>query len=189
MNKLKKAFGRIAQGVIDRVIENGLMQEETAAEGERYITPGMGELIRKAGAEGCVLLKNDGVLPLVKGDKVAVFGRCQLDWFYVGYGSGGDVNAPYYVNLIDGLRNAGVPLCEDLLSVYSSWTKDEKHEADHGWWGHMTMCWHRYTRHGVARKDTEPRRAGGAIGQRAIRRCPLTRASQKRQQKKQRRPL
>ena len=139
MNKLKKAFGRIAQGVIDRVIENGLMQEETTAEGERYITPGMGELIRKAGAEGCVLLKNDGVLPLVKGDKVAVFGRCQLDWFYVGYGSGGDVNAPYYVNLIDGLRNAGVPLCEDLLSVYSSWTKDEEHEADHGWWGHWPM--------------------------------------------------
>ena len=39
---------------------------------------------------------------------MAVFGRVQLDWFYVGYGSGGDVNPPYRVNLMEGLRNAGV---------------------------------------------------------------------------------
>ena len=29
-------------------------------------------------------LKNDGVLPLAANQTVAVFGRCQLDWFYVG---------------------------------------------------------------------------------------------------------
>ena len=73
---------------------NGLMKEETSADGERYVTPGIGALIRQAGAEGCVLLKNDGALPLDKEQEVAVFGRCQLDWFYVGYGSGGDVTRP-----------------------------------------------------------------------------------------------
>ncbi|MBQ9045722.1 MAG: hypothetical protein IJ112_07260 [Oscillospiraceae bacterium] len=41
-----------------------------------------------------MLLKNDGTLPLSKQEPVAVFGRCQLDWFYVGYGSGGDVLMP-----------------------------------------------------------------------------------------------
>ena len=86
-----------------------------------------------------MLLKNDGVLPLKPREEVAVFGRCQLDWFYVGYGSGGDVKAPYYVNLIDGLRNDGVRLNEGLLNVYRAWTGSEDHKADHGWWGHWPM--------------------------------------------------
>ena len=139
MSKLKQRLGKIAQSFIDRAMGNGLMQEETTADGERYVTPGIGELIRRAGAESCVLLKNDGVLPLKAEERVAVFGRCQLDWFSVGYGSGGDVHAPYHVNLIEGLRRAGVPLCEELLSVYETWTHDSEHEADHGWWGHWPM--------------------------------------------------
>ena len=99
---------------------NGLMQEESAADGERYVTPGIAALIRQAGAEGCVLLKNDGVLPLNREQEVAVFGRCQLDWFYVGYGSGGDVNAPYHVNLVEGLRDAGLKLNADVLQRYET---------------------------------------------------------------------
>ena len=136
MSKWKKTMGKVAQRVIDMAMGNGLMQEEIAADGERYVTPGMDALIRQAGAESCVMLKNDGALPLDQNEEVAVFGRCQLDWFYVGYGSGGDVKAPYYVNLIDGLRNAGVPLNAAVLNHYSAWTQEEENEADHGWWGH-----------------------------------------------------
>ncbi len=139
MNKLQKKLGKLAQQIIDKAMGNGLMQEETTAEGQRYVTPGAGELIRQAGAEGCVLLKNHGVLPLQPGQEVAVFGRCQLDWFYVGYGSGGDVHAPYYVNLIDGLRSAGVKLHQPLLQRYTQWTQHEDNKADHGWWGHWPM--------------------------------------------------
>ena len=139
MNKLQKKLGKLAQQIIDKAMGNGLMQEETTAEGQRYVTPGAGELIRQAGAEGCVLLKNDGVLPLQPQQEVAVFGRCQLDWFYVGYGSGGDVHAPYYVNLIDGLQNAGVKLHQPLLQRYAAWTQQEDNKADHGWWGHWPM--------------------------------------------------
>lgn len=139
MNKLQKKLGKLAQQIIDKAMGNGLMQEETTAEGQRYVTPGAGELIRQAGAEGCVLLKNRGVLPLQPGQAAAVFGRCQLDWFYVGYGSGGDVHAPYYVNLIDGLRNAGVKLHQPLLQRYTQWTQQEDNKADHGWWGHWPM--------------------------------------------------
>ena len=123
MKKLKKELGKLARRIIDSAMGNGLMQEETTADGERYVTPGIGELIRQAGAEGCVLLKNDGALPLNREKEVAAFGRCQLDWFYVGYGSGGDVNAPYRVNLIDGLRNAGVRMNAELLHAYETWTQ------------------------------------------------------------------
>ena len=139
MKKLKKQLGKLAQRIIDKAMGNGLMQEELSADGERYVTPGIGALIRQAGAEGCVLLKNNGALPLNREKEVAVFGRCQLDWFYVGYGSGGDVNAPYHVNLIDGLRNAGIKLNAEVLNAYETWTQQEDNMADHGWWGHWPM--------------------------------------------------
>ena len=139
MNKWKKKMGQMMQRIIDMAMGNGLMQEETTASGERYVTPGIGALIRQAGAESCVLLKNDGALPISREREVAVFGRCQLDWFYVGYGSGGDVHAPYHVNLIDGLRNASVPLNADVLRAYETWTQQEENQADHGWWGHWPM--------------------------------------------------
>ncbi len=139
MDRWKKKFGQFMQRVIDNAMGNGLMQEETTAEGERYVTPGMPELLRQAGAESCVLLKNDGLLPLGAGEEVAVFGRCQLDWFYVGYGSGGDVSAPYQVGLIDGLREAGLRMNESLLNTYYAWTHEEDHVADEGWWGHWPM--------------------------------------------------
>ncbi len=136
MKKLKKQLGRLAQRMIDLAMGNGLMQDETTADGARYVTPGIGALIRQAGAESCVLLKNNGALPLAEGEEVAVFGRCQLDWFYVGYGSGGDVSAPYHVNLIEGLEGAGVPVDKMVQKAYALWTAREENRADHGWWGH-----------------------------------------------------
>ena len=71
--------------------ESELKQEmvETPIGEERYVTPGIPELARQAAGEGCVLLKNDGVLPLQKAQKISVFGRCQVNTFLVGYGSGG----------------------------------------------------------------------------------------------------
>ena len=139
MSRLKLQAGRIAQRLVDRVMGNGLMQKENETAGETYGNAKLVPLLRQAGAESCVLLKNNGALPLKPDREVAVFGRCQLDWFYVGYGSGGDVKAPYYVNLIDGLRSAGVRLNEPLLEAYRSWTSAEAHRADHGWWGHWPM--------------------------------------------------
>ena len=94
MNKLKRKFTNAIQSVIDRFTGSGLMQEENTSAGERYVTPGIAPLLRQAGAESCVLLENDGALPLAADGEVAVLGRCQLDWFYVGYGSGGDVKMP-----------------------------------------------------------------------------------------------
>lgn len=137
MRSLKKRLEKKYQQMINRIMGNGLMQEENNAQGERYITPGMPELIRRCGAEGIVLLKNErDTLPLKEKDAVSVFGRCQLDWFYVGYGSGGDVHPPYKVNLMEGLRNGGAHLNEELAQIYEKWCADPDFEANHGWWGH-----------------------------------------------------
>ena len=139
MNKLKQKIGMLAQRVVDWGMGNGLMQEENMATGNDNVTPEMASFARQCAAEGCVLLKNDGTLPLQKEKPVAVFGRCQLDWFYVGYGSGGDVHPPYRVNLMEGLANAGVRVDSALAKVYDDWCNSEDNKAYHGWWGHWPM--------------------------------------------------
>ena len=59
-------------------------------------------LSREAAREGMVLLKNEGVLPLKPGTRVALFGKGTCDYVKGGGGSG-DVTVPYVVNLADGL--------------------------------------------------------------------------------------
>jgi len=88
--------------------------------------PGFAEFSRKVAAEGAVLLKNDGrVLPLKPGDNVAVFGRCQINYYRSGTGSGGSVNVPYTTNLLDGLRSKKhIAVNEELASVYASWIEE-----------------------------------------------------------------
>ncbi len=95
-------------------------------------------LCRKATAEGCVLLKNNGVLPLAD-KQFALFGRCQINTFYVGYGSGGDVKPPYKVSILEGLRTGGAKLDNQVAETYEIWTK--KHIPDEGYWGHWPMCY------------------------------------------------
>ena len=142
---IKKSIERLIKKISDRFTGNGLMQEENVAEGERYVTPGIGELIRRAGAEGIVLLKNDGVLPLENNVKTAVFGRCQLDWFYVGYGSGGNVNAPYKVNFDTAMQRAQkdgfLSIDNTVRDFYLNWRKNPDNEPNDGWWGHWPMCY------------------------------------------------
>ncbi len=126
----RKAFNTIG------LLINRLSQNESSETGDlpKIVTEGMPELLRQAGAEGTVLLRNDDVLPLSKSTKIAVFGRVQNDYMYVGYGSGGDVIKPYTVSLMEGFRNIGANVNEEVASTYHEWC--EKNPPDHGFWGH-----------------------------------------------------
>lgn len=97
-------------------------------------------LARKAAAEGIVLLKNEkNTLPIKEGEQVAVFGRSALDYFGVGYGSGGDVRRPYLVNLRDGLINSDVQIDTNLDSIYRTWASQPENISDEGSWGTWPM--------------------------------------------------
>lgn len=113
---------------------SGVSQEEAQkALGEPTVTKGMPEILRKAAAETCVLLKNDGILPYSEDRTVSVFGRNQIDWFFTGYGSGGDVKIPYGKNLIDGLKECEIKYNTELADIYSKWSAENT--IDHGVWG------------------------------------------------------
>ncbi|HHU60826.1 MAG TPA: beta-glucosidase [Natronincola sp.] len=128
----EKAYASELEQQLDTVRDSGEIAVKT-------VTP----LARATAAEGIVLLKNDNsTLPINEKDKVAVFGRTALNYFGVGYGSGGDVRRPYLINLIDGLLNSGVQINQELNDVYQSWTdKPENLPEDGSWdsWGKWPM--------------------------------------------------
>ncbi|PMH44582.1 beta-glucosidase [Vibrio sp. 10N.286.49.B3] len=96
---------------------------------------------RQAAAEGIVLLKNnDAVLPLTPQDTVSLFGRCQIDTYRSGTGSGGAVNVPYSVSLLEGLRaNSSINVNEQLVTVYQDWIAS--HPFDDGGGGWVSEPW------------------------------------------------
>ncbi len=96
------------------------------------------EYIEKAAqinAEGAVLVRNQGGLPLDKDKETAVFGRIQLDYYKSGTGSGGMVNVAKVTNITDGLLEAGAKLNEDVLNTYRDWLNENPHDFGEGWGG------------------------------------------------------
>lgn len=136
MSKLteKIVVGAMKLGM--KIIGTDVSQEEAQkVMGEVTVTDGMPEILRQAAGESAILLKNEGTLPFKKGSTVSLFGRVQNDWFFTGYGSGGDVKKPYGVNLIDGIKNCDeLELNNSLAGVYEAWCL--KNPVDHGVWGH-----------------------------------------------------
>ena len=112
---------------------NALAQVEAHHNPNKVVIPGMPELLRNVAAQTAVLLENQ-VLPLAADTKVSVFGRVQIDWFATGYGSGGDVNTPYVVNLLEGLRSCdALQVNEGLAETYEHYCIE--HPVNHGVWG------------------------------------------------------
>ncbi|MGN0156566.1 MAG: glycoside hydrolase family 3 C-terminal domain-containing protein, partial [Lachnospiraceae bacterium] len=93
------------------------------------------EVSRQAVAEGCVLLRNDKkALPIRKGETVSVFGRIQFTYYKSGTGSGGMVNTPYAVSILDALKEEKeIILNEKLLKKYEEWVKENPFDTGMGW--------------------------------------------------------
>ena len=92
---IKKNLSRALTNTV-QFFANGLSQSATDRDNEKKtVTPSMPELLRRAAADGAVMLENNGILPLKDGTRVALFGITGYESHYVGYGSGGDVNRPY----------------------------------------------------------------------------------------------
>lgn len=87
-------------------------------------------IARRAAVEGIVLLKNDGVLPLKKNAKVALFGGGAVRTIKGGSGSG-DVNERKAVSIYEGFSSAGIVLTnrrwlDRCLQIYHQAREDWK---------------------------------------------------------------
>ena len=82
------------------------------------------KVARRAAAEGMVLLKNEGILPLKEGTKIALYGVGASRTIKGGTGSG-DVNERETVSIYQGMKNAGFEITtEDWIKDF-----DEKYQA------------------------------------------------------------
>lgn len=76
------------------------------------------QTVRQVGADGIVLLKNSGILPLM-GKRVALFGCTSYDWISGGSGFGGTSVGHYTVSLVEGMRSAGYEVYKPLIRAYT----------------------------------------------------------------------
>jgi beta-glucosidase len=83
------------------------------------------KVAREAAAEGMVLLRNEGALPLAPATKIALLGNGSYSMITGGTGSG-DVNEPYTVSLLQGLKEAGMATDEDVARLYLRHIADEE---------------------------------------------------------------
>ncbi len=85
-------------------------------------------LSKEAASEGMVLLKNDGALPLKKGEAIALFGKATIEYIKGGGGSG-DVHCPYIRNIYDGFalkeKEGKVKIHYPLVDFYKTYVEKE----------------------------------------------------------------
>ena len=137
--KLSEKISRKVYNIAGKFVNSLSQSQGEGDKTDKTVTEGMPELVRSVASEGAVLLKNNGILPFTNDDNIALFGRTQIETFFVGYGSGGDVNEPYKVNYLDGLKNCKeLKINEELADKYRKWCAENP--VDEGVWGR----WPRY---------------------------------------------
>ena len=125
--------GTLDEAVVDRNVRRilELVVKTPRFKGYKYgNNPDMkahASVTRQSATEGMVLLKNDNrALPLSSQDKnIALFGVVSYNFFSGGTGSG-DINRPYVVSLLDGLKNQNITVDENIKALYQAHNKPQE---------------------------------------------------------------
>lgn len=127
--------GKLAEADLDRNVQRilNLVERSPRYQGYQYSNkPDLkthAAVTRQSAAEGMVLMKNNETLPFSKNVKnVALYGVTSYDFIAGGTGSG-NVNHAYVVSLLDGMKNGGYTVSEDLKKAYETYIADAKKKA------------------------------------------------------------
>ena len=128
--------GKLAEADLDRNVSRILNLIELSPRFQSYQysnKPDLkahAEVTRQSAAEGMVLMKNNDALPLKENVKnIALYGNTSYDFIAGGTGSG-NVNHAYVVSLLDGLKNGGYTVSEEMKSAYNTYLADCKKKAE-----------------------------------------------------------
>ena len=124
--------GKLDEADLDRNVQRilNLVEKSPRFQGYQYSNkPDLAAhaaVTRQSAAEGMVLMKNNEVLPLKENVKnVALYGITSYDFIAGGTGSG-NVNHAYVVSLLDGMKNGGYNVSEELKSAYDAYAAECK---------------------------------------------------------------
>ncbi len=128
--------GKLAEADLDRNVQRilNLIEKSPRYQGYKYSNkPDLkahAAVTRQSAAEGMVLMKNEKALPFAKSIKnVALYGNTSYDFIAGGTGSG-NVNHAYVISLLDGMKNGGYIVSEDLKNAYETYINDAKKKAE-----------------------------------------------------------
>ena len=128
--------GKLAEADLDRNVKRilNLVEKSPRYQGYKYSNkPDLkahAEVTRQSAAEGMVLMKNEKALPFDKNVKnVALYGITSYDFIAGGTGSG-NVNHAYVVSLLDGMKNGGYTVSEELKTAYETYIVEAKKKAE-----------------------------------------------------------
>ena len=128
--------GKLAEADLDRSVQRilNLIEKSPRYQGYQYSNkPDLkahAAVTRQSAAEGMVLMKNGGVLPFAKSVKnVALYGNTSYDFIAGGTGSG-NVNHAYVISLLDGLKNGGYTVPDELKTAYAAYVAEQKAKSE-----------------------------------------------------------
>ncbi|MBQ7426235.1 MAG: glycoside hydrolase family 3 C-terminal domain-containing protein [Prevotella sp.] len=124
--------GKLAEADLDRNVQRvlNLVERSPRFQGYQYSNkPDLkahAAVTRQSAAEGMVLMENKDALPFKESvKKVALYGCTSYDFIAGGTGSG-NVNHAYVVSLLDGLKNGGYTVSDELKTSYEKYIADAK---------------------------------------------------------------
>ena len=128
--------GKLAEADLDRCVQRtlNLVERSPRYQGYKYSNkPDLkahAAVTRQSAAEGMVLMENKEALPFAENiKKVALYGCTSYDFIAGGTGSG-NVNHAYVVSLVEGLKNGGYTISDELKSTYETYIADCKKKAE-----------------------------------------------------------
>ena len=128
--------GKLAEADLDRSVRRtlNLVEKSPRFQGYQYSNkPDLkahAQVTRQSAAEGMVLMKNEKALPFAESIKtVALYGNTSYDFIAGGTGSG-NVNHAYVVSLLEGMKNGGYTVSEDLKTAYETYLDECKKKAE-----------------------------------------------------------
>ena len=124
------SYGKLAEADLDRNVSRilNLIEKTPRYQGYKFSNkPDLtahAEVTRQSAAEGIVLMKNEKALPFAESIKnVALYGNTSYEFIAGGTGSG-NVNHAYVVSLLDGMKNGGYAVSDDLKQAYELFWND-----------------------------------------------------------------
>ena len=125
------ASGELKEGVLDRNVDfvlKYILRTPSFLKSPHSDAPDLkahAQVARDAAAQGMVLLRNEGALPLPASARLALFGNSSYAMITGGTGSG-DVNEAYSVSLVDGLKSAGLSIDGGIASRYAGYIAEQE---------------------------------------------------------------